>query len=51
MSGRGACITVKLLGNSLDDDKETEDLSFPVALHSPLEVLKEQLQQLTGIYY
>lgn len=45
---RGCCITVQVLGNSLDEDKETEDLSFPVALHSPLEVLKEQLEELTG---
>ena len=44
MSGRGAVITVELLG-----DGTTEALHLPVALHSPLSVLKEQLEELTSI--
>ena len=45
MAGRGAVITVELLG----EEGNTEALHLPVALHSPLQVLKEQLEQLTSI--
>lgn len=48
MSGRGVTITIKVLGGT--SGKGTEDMSLPVALHSPLEVLKEQLSQFTGEY-
>ena len=48
MSGRGCTITVKVLGSTTDSTKGPEDLSLPVALHSPLEVLKDQLAELTG---
>ena len=44
MAGRGAVITVELLG----EEGNTEALHLPVALHSPLQVLKEQLEQLTS---
>eukprot|EP01036_Dinobryon_divergens_P026708 gene26708-35387_t len=60
MSGRGCTITVQVIGgcfssssssfyDSNPSSERTEDLSLPVALHSPLLVLKEQLQSLTGI--
>mmetsp|Transcript_1550 Transcript_1550/g.2162 ORF Transcript_1550/g.2162 Transcript_1550/m.2162 type:complete len:553 (-) Transcript_1550:1301-2959(-) len=59
MSGRGCTITVQVIGGcrapdsaatlGVSDSNRTENLSLPVALHSPLSVLKEQLQSLTGI--
>ena len=52
MSGRGCTITVKVL-DSVSSDRsgqyDTDDLSLPVALHSPLEVLKNQLTEIVGI--
>lgn len=48
MSGRGCTITIKILGGSTGNG-ENEDMSLPVALHSPLLVLKEQLADLIGI--
>jgi hypothetical protein len=48
MSGRGCTIVIKLLGGSTGDG-EVEELSLPVALHSPLQVLKEQLMGIVGI--
>jgi hypothetical protein len=48
MAGRGCTISVTILGGS-GGDGNNEELSLPVALHSPLEVLKEQLEELTGI--
>lgn len=48
MSGRGCTISIQLLGK-VGSDEEIEELSLPVALHSPLEVLKEQLESYTGI--
>jgi hypothetical protein len=48
MSGRGCTIVIKVLGGSLGNG-EVEDLSLPVALHSPLIVLKEQLMSIVGI--
>lgn len=48
MAGRGCTIVVKLLGGSTGDG-EVEELSLPVALHSPLQVLKEQLASIVGI--
>lgn len=48
MAGRGCTITVKLLGNGNSSDNP-EEMSLPVALHSPLEVLKGQLSEITGI--
>jgi hypothetical protein len=47
MAGRGCIILIKLLGAS--GGGEIEDISLPVALHSPLEVLKQQLFQLVAI--
>lgn len=50
MSGRGCIITVKLLGGlNGTSDTETEELTLPVALHSPLSVLREQLHQIVSI--
>lgn len=48
MAGRGCTILVKLLGGS-NGTEETEDISLPVALHSPLLVFKEQLQTVVSI--
>lgn len=48
MAGRGCTIIVKLLGGSTGDG-EVEELCLPVALHSPLQVLKEQLMSIVGI--
>ena len=48
MAGRGCTIIVKVLGGS-SENGETEDVSLPVALHSPLEVLKAQLADSVGI--
>ncbi len=48
MAGRGCTILIKLLGGA-NGQGETEDISLPVALHSPLEVLKHQLHQLVSI--
>jgi hypothetical protein len=48
MSGRGVSIIVKVLGGATGNG-ETEELSLPVALHSPLQVLKEQLEDIVGI--
>lgn len=48
MAGRGCTITIKVLGGSTGNG-EVEDLSLPVALHSPLQVLKEQLMDIIGI--
>ena len=44
MAGRGCTIQIKVIGQS-----GVNEISLPVALHSPLEVLKEQLQTLTNI--
>lgn len=48
MANRGCTIVVKLLGGT-SGHGETEDISLPVAYHSPLQVLKEQLASLVGI--
>lgn len=48
MAGRGCTITVKLLGTG-HDSNEAEDISLPVALHSPLAILREQLAPISGI--
>eukprot|EP01035_Chromulina_nebulosa_P035963 gene35963-48374_t len=48
MAGRGCSIVIEVLGGSTSNDS-VEELRLPVALHSPLEVLKEQLEQLVGI--
>jgi len=48
MAGRGCSIVIEVLGGSSSNDS-VEELRLPVALHSPLEVLKEQLEQLVGI--
>lgn len=48
MAGRGCVILVKILGGA-NGQGETEDMYLPVALHSPLEVLKQQLYQLVSI--
>jgi hypothetical protein len=45
MAGRGCSITIKLLGIG----EGSEDISLPVAMHSPLAVLKQQLAQFSGI--
>lgn len=48
MAGRGCTIIIKLLGGSTGNG-EVEELCLPVALHSPLQVLKEQLMDIVGI--
>jgi hypothetical protein len=48
MAGRGCTITIKFLGGSTSQGR-VEDISLPVALHSPLMVLKEQLHSLVLI--
>jgi hypothetical protein len=48
MAGRGCSITIKVLGGS-SGDNSVDELHLPVALHSPLEILKDQLADLTGI--
>lgn len=48
MAGRGCTISIKVLGGT-NGQGETEDISLPVALHSPLEVLKQQLHELISI--
>ena len=52
MAGRGCTITVKVLDSGSNNNGKHEsddDLSLPVALHSPLEVLKQQLVEIIGI--
>lgn len=49
MAGRGCTIIVKLLGGFNGQGGGTEELSLPVALHSPLHVLRDQLFQIVGI--
>lgn len=46
MAGRGVTITINVLEGQSD---KVETLHLPVALHSPLEVLKQQLQDIVGI--
>lgn len=48
MANRGCTVCITVLGGS-GGGNENEDLSLPVALHSPLSVLKEQLEDLTDI--
>lgn len=48
MAGRGCTITVTVLGGS-GSHTENQNISLPVALHSPLEVLKDQLEDITQI--
>lgn len=48
MAGRGCTITVKVIGSCGSSDG-VEDIRLPVALHSPLEVLRQQLEDLVGI--
>lgn len=45
MAGRGCSITLQVLR----DDGQTEETSLPVALHTPLFVLKGQLADMFGI--
>jgi len=47
MAGRGCTIQLHVL----NEDFSNEEMSLPVALHSPLEVLKQQLEELIGIEY
>lgn len=53
MSGRGCTITIKILPSTVNEDPnnidQTQEISLPVALHSPLEVLREQIERLTQI--
>ena len=55
MAGRGCTVIVQLLNPSVGDGNEAatgngvEEISLPVALHSPLFVFKERLQELCGI--
>lgn len=44
----GCSIRVEVLGGA-SGNGQSEELSLPVALHSPLEVLREQLEGLTNI--
>ena len=47
MAGRGCTITIKLLGSL--GPGSVEDISLPVALHSPLIVLKQELAEFVAI--
>ena len=50
MAGRGCTISIKLLTVAGDErDEESNHISLPVALHTPLIVLKEQLHSIVGI--
>ena len=49
MAGRGCVITVQILSDREGGGSTLEERTLPVALHSPLEVLKEQLQGISGI--
>ena len=49
MAGRGCLITVQILSDQEGGGSTMEERTLPVALHSPLEVLKEQLQGISGI--
>lgn len=49
MAGRGCTVCITILGGTDSKSSTNEELSLPVALHSPLSVLKEQLEELTGI--
>lgn len=46
MANRGCTICITVLGGA---SGKNEELSIPVALHAPLSVLKEQLEDITGI--
>ena len=48
MAGRGCTICIQILGGATGDG-EIEEINLPVAVHSPLEVLKEQLEEICGI--
>ena len=48
MANRGCTVSITILGGSSGHSKN-EEISLPVALHSPLSVLKEQLEDLTNI--
>jgi len=48
MAGRGCTIIIKLLGGA-NGQGDIEELSLPVALHSPLHVLRDQLFQIVRI--
>ncbi|RYY81639.1 hypothetical protein EON63_14995 [archaeon] len=47
MAGRGCTITIKLLGSL--GPGSVEHISLPVALHSPLQVLKQELAEFVSI--
>ena len=42
-------INLQVLGFAASDNAGSTNMSLPVALHSPLEVLKAQLEDITGI--
>ena len=48
MANRGCTVSITILGGS-SGNSVNEEISLPVALHSPLSVLKEQLENLTSI--
>lgn len=48
MAGRGCNIRIEIIQRSLNENKR-EEISLTVALHSPLQVLKQQLETLTNI--
>lgn len=48
MAGRGCTITIKVLGGAIEHN-QSNDISLPVALHSPLSVLKEELSVIVAI--
>jgi hypothetical protein len=55
MTGRGCIINITLLSSTVSDDPhivdqmQTQEINLPVALHSPLGVLREQIERLTSI--
>jgi hypothetical protein len=48
MAGRGCTVTVQI-SRLVNNEMQTDEISLPVALHSPLLVLKEMLQDISGI--
>ena len=49
MAGRGCVIHIKILSTGNNDQQPTEEISLPVALHSPLEILRDEIERLTNI--
>lgn len=51
MAGRGCVIHIKVLSTGITESSEQsiEEISLPVALHSPLDILRDEIERLTNI--